>query len=85
MFELKEDMVKGKDIFFILVDIINYLIEYKRCLCGVEIIKDIEVYKKLEEILNYILFRFMSIEIEIFKKEIENLYNRKNISLYLKL
>ena len=82
--ELKEDVVKGKDIPSISVDTINYLIEHKRCLCGAEIIKDTEAYKKLEEILNYIPPRSMSTEIEIFKKEIENLYNRKNISLYPK-
>ena len=76
--ELKEDMVKGKDIPSISVDTINYLIEHKRCLCGAEIIKDTEAYKKLEEILNYIPPRSMS-------TEIENLYNRKNISLYPKL
>ncbi len=82
--ELKEDVVKGKDIPSISVDTINYLIEHKRCLCGAEIIKDTEAYKKLEEILNYIPPRSMSTEIEIFKKEIESLYNRKNISLYPK-
>lgn len=82
--ELKEDVVKGKDIPSISVDTINYLIEHKRCLCGAEIIKDTEAYKKLEEILNYIPPRSMSTEIEIFKKEIESLYNRKNISLYSK-
>ena len=77
-------MVKGKDIPSISVDTINYLIEHKRCLCGAEIIKDTEAYKKLEDLLNYIPPRSMSTEIEIFKKEIENLYNRKEISLFLK-
>ena len=81
---LRDDMVKGKDIPSISVDTINYLIEHKRCLCGAEIIKDTEAYKKLEDLLNYIPPRSMSTEIEIFKKEIENLYNRKEISLFLK-
>ena len=60
---LRDDMVKGKDIPSISVDTINYLIEHKRCLCGAEIIKDTEAYKKLEDLLNYIPPRSMSTEI----------------------
>lgn len=82
---LKNDIViKGKDIPSISVDTINYLMEHKRCLCGVEIIKGTETYKNLEDLLNYIPPRSMSTEIEIFKREVEYLYNRKNINLLSK-
>ena len=81
---LKDNIVKGKDVPSISIDTINYIIEHKRCLCGTEIIKGTETYKELEDLLNYIPPRSMSTEIEIFKKEIENLYNRKEISLFSK-
>ena len=81
---MKDNIVKGKDVPSISIDTINYIIEHKRCLCGTEIIKGTETYKELEDLLNYIPPRSMSTEIEIFKKEIENLYNRKEISLFSK-